>query len=217
MKQLISIGTALSVLLLVTPSSVTAQNNPNTPSQNNPNRPNSGDLEKELTSIAESTLRLENDILVNGDPDSAIRRNPNAVRARAANIQRRIERGRGLHSFLRGRKVGFRGFQTRLEVTSFSVEKDVAVLDAVEYTSLFYDLSIMAEGSPEQSEEIVKHRFTFNLQNNQWELVSDEIIDAPGSTRGSSEEVIAPLPAAPDVAPSDPLAPPTSDQSSLPI
>lgn len=59
MKQLISIGTALSVLLLVTPSSVTAQNNPNTPSQNNPNRPNSGDLEKELTSIAESTLRLE--------------------------------------------------------------------------------------------------------------------------------------------------------------
>jgi hypothetical protein len=40
-------------------------------------------------------------------------------------------------------------------VTSFSVEKDVAVLDAVEYTSLFYDLSIMAEGSPEQSEEIV--------------------------------------------------------------
>ncbi|MEQ8537719.1 MAG: hypothetical protein RIB93_09680 [Coleofasciculus sp. D1-CHI-01] len=74
----------------------------------------------------------------------------------------------------------------------------------------------MAEGSPEQSEEIVKHRFTFNLQNNQWELVSDEIIDAPGSTRGSSEEVIAPLPVAPDVAPSDPLAPPTSDQSSLP-
>ena len=212
-RKIAFIGTTLYLFLLMTLNSAMAQNNPNRPSQGNPNRPETGNLEEQLVSVAEASLRLEHDIIVNGNPEAARRRNPNAVRARAANIQRRLDRGRGLHSFLRGRKVGFRDFQTKLEVIDFRVSGDEAVLDAVEYTSLFYDLSMMAEGSPEQSEEIVEHRFTFNLQADEWELVSDEVVNGPGSTQGSAEEVITPLQETPDVAPSDPLAPPTSVQS----
>ena len=73
----------------------------------------------------------------------------------------------------------------------------------------------MASDSPEKSQELIKHRFIFNLQGNQWELISDEIVNAPGSIQGTFKEKAPPLQVDPSIIPSDPLAPPTSSQSKL--
>lgn len=205
---LVFLGTSLLLIGAVTASTVTAQNNPK-------KTPVPRDIETELVSVAEAALRAEYDVQVNGDEEGAKRRNPKVARIRDAKFQRRLEKAKEIKGFLKGRKVGFKNFQTNLEIKNIKVEWNTAILAVVEDTARYYDLSIMAADSPEKSQELIDHRFTFNLQGNQWELVSDEILNAPGSIQGTPKEKVPNLPVDPSIIPSDPLAPPTDNQSKL--
>jgi hypothetical protein len=206
--RLVSLSKSLLLIGTFTTSTVKAQNNLK-------KTPVSRDIETELVSIAEAALRVEYDVQVNGDEDGAKRRNPKVARVRDAKFQRRLEKAKEIKGFLKGRKVGFKNFQTKLDIRDIKVEGSTAILDAVEDTARYYDLSIMAGNSPEKSQELIEHRFTFNLKGNQWELVSDEILNAPGSIQGTSKEKAPNLPVDPSIIPSDPLAPPTNNQSKL--
>jgi Putative amidase domain len=111
------------------------------------------------------------------------------------------------------RKVGFTRHQTKLDIKSIKIEGTVATLRAVEDSTRFYDLSIMDAGSPEKTQELKEYLFTFNLKDNQWELVSSEIVNEPGAVQGSATEKIPSLTIDSTAIPSDPTAPPTSDPS----
>jgi hypothetical protein len=205
-SRLISLGTSLLLIGFTTTSIVNAQNNSK---KNSVSR----DIETELVSIAEAALRSEYDVQVNGDEEAAKKRNPKTAKVRDAKFQKRLEKAKEVKAFLKGRKVGFKNFQTKLEIKDIKVEGSTATLNAVEDTAKYYDLSSMASDSPEKSEELIEHRFSFSLQGNQWELVSDEILNAPGSTQGTPKEKIPSLPLDPNITPADPLAPPTTPQS----
>ncbi len=177
------------------------------------NKQNQQKIESELLSIAEASLKAERDVQVDGDGDGAKRRNPRVSKIRDAKFQQRLAKAKERKDFLRSRKIGFTRHQTKLDLKSIKIEGTVATLRAVEDSTRFYDLSIMDAGSPEKTQELKEYLFTFNLKDSQWELVSSEVVNEPGTSQGSATEKIPSLTIDSTVIPSDPTAPPTSDPS----
>jgi Putative amidase domain len=180
---------------------------------NSSNKQDQQKVESELLSIAEASLKAERDVQVDGDGDGARRRNPKISRIRDAKFQQRLTRAKDRKNFLRSKRIGFKGHQTRLDIKSVTIENTVATLRAVENSTRFYDLSIMDAGSPEKTQELKEYIFTFNLKDNQWELISSETANDIGSVQGTAGEKIPSLPIDSTVMPSDPTAPSTNDSS----
>ncbi|BAZ52416.1 hypothetical protein NIES4103_50770 [Nostoc sp. NIES-4103] len=167
--------------------------------------------ETELISIAETALKTENDILVNGNIENALSRNPLALRAREA-FKKRFETILERRKFLTARKIGFRGFQTQLEVKKIQIDGDMATLEATEKTVRNYDLSIMPPDTPNTTASYTDHLFTFVLRNGQWDLSSNQLLNVPSPPTKPDEKSV---PVDPSVTPADPLAPPTDVKSNL--
>jgi hypothetical protein len=161
----------LGELALLDGKLVQGQNNPKKPL---PDSSDSKIVEAELISIAEANIRSEYDVQVNGDEEGALKRNGRASKVRDVKFRKRLAKAKELRKFLSGKKVGYKGFQTKLEVTKVKIEGDTATIEATEKTARDYDLSIMASDSPEKTETYTDHRFTFNLRDKQWELTSHE-------------------------------------------
>ncbi|MBH8555702.1 hypothetical protein I8751_25825 [Nostocaceae cyanobacterium CENA357] len=111
-KVILLTASLLLTSVIIVTKIVQAQNNQNNNVQTLASRKKT---ETELISIAEATLKVENDILVNGNIETALSRNPRALRVREALIKH-FERILERRKFLTARKIGFRGFQTMLEV-----------------------------------------------------------------------------------------------------
>lgn len=165
-------------------------------------------VKQELASIALASLQAENDTLVSGDPDAAIRKNPKARKA-LRQLTKKLSQQKEKKEFLEKKKVKFKGSKTSLDIKNFQLSGQTAVLEATERTSRDYDLSVMASGSPEKMEEIVDHKFTFTQSNNDWELTSDETPNTPSAPRNPRGEEIPSVPVDPKIAPADPLASPS--------
>ncbi len=213
---IISLGSSLLILSSLTVfTDVKAQGNQNPRNNRTETYSPLENLEIKLVNIAEAVIRAEKDVLVNGNPDAAIRRNPRAVMARGATFQRRLQRAQELRSRLAGRS-GYIGFKTYLEVINFEVMENTAILEAEEKTVFDYDLSQDSSDAPTNTESHIKHRFTFILSNGEWELTEDELLNTPGSRRGIPEEPIEPLidKEYPNITPADPLAPSTPSNES---
>ncbi len=187
---------------------VQAQNNQNNNVQTSASRK---DTETELISIAEAALKTENDILINGNIETALSRNPRALRARETLI-RRFERILERRKFLTAHKIGFRGFHTKLEIKKIQINGDTATLEATEKTVRNYDLSIMPHDTPKTTASYTDHLFTFGLRNGQWELSSDQLLNLPSPPTKPDKKSV---PVDPSITPADPLAPPTDAKSNL--
>lgn len=173
---------------------------------------NQEEVKQELVSIALASLQAESDTLVSGDPDAAIRKNPKARKA-LKQLAQRLSKQKEKKEFLGTKKIKFKGSKTALDIKSFQLSGQSAVLEATERTSRDYDLSVMAPGSPEKTEEYVDHKFTFTQSNNEWELTSDEALNTPSAPRNPRGEEILSIPVDPNVTPADPLASPSQTSS----
>lgn len=169
------------------------------------------EIETELISIAEAALKTENDILVNGNIENALSRNLQALKAREAFIKR-FETILERRKFLTARKIGFRGFQTQLEVKKVQINEDTATLEATEKTVRNYDLSIMPPDTPKTTASYTDHLFTFVLRNGQWDLSSDQLLNVPSPPTKPDEKSV---PVDPSVTPANSLVPPTDVKSNL--
>jgi hypothetical protein len=177
------------------------------------------ETEAELVGIAEAAVASERYVQVTGDSDEAKKRHPRSGKIRDAKFQERLAKAKERRRLQRERKIAFKNSQTKLTVKKLSISGDTAILEASEDTTKYYDRSIMTADAPEKSEEVVEHRFTFEKRGGQWGLVSSEVINGPGAIQSKPQESIPVLPTNPNVAPSDPLAPPTNPgaQSQSPL
>lgn len=107
-QTILLIANLLLVSELALPEVVQAQNNAQTPAPPN-------DTEAELISIAESALKAENDILVNGNEIAALKRNPRASKAQAA-FQKRFNKARNVRAAMAAQKLAYTNFQIKLRV-----------------------------------------------------------------------------------------------------
>jgi hypothetical protein len=177
--------------------------------QNNHTQTSASFTETELIGIAEAAIQTENDILVNGNIIGALNRNPRSSRAKVA-LQRRFEKTLERRKFLANRKIGFKGFQTKLDIKNIQINGDTATLEAKEKTIRDYDLSVMPPDAPKTTESHTDHLFSFVLRNGQWELSSDQLLNVPSPPIKPDEKSV---PVDPSVTPADPLAPQTGIQS----
>ncbi|MBE9197690.1 MULTISPECIES: hypothetical protein [unclassified Nodularia (in: cyanobacteria)] len=159
------------------------------------------ETETELVSIAEAALKTDNDILVNGNIPAALNRHPRSARATVA-LKTRFEKTLERRNFLAARKIGFSGFQTKLEVKNIQINGDTATLEAIEKTVRNYDLAVMAPDAPQTTESHIDHLFTFVLRNGEWELLSDQLLNLPGPPSKPDAQSV---PVDPSVTPADPL------------
>jgi hypothetical protein len=174
----------LTAFFLLGVAVVSHQNNP---AQNNPaSNIKLSDFESELLSIATALIRAEIDVEVNGDIAAAKGRNFNVDGIRTEYLQKRLDQAKSLRNKLKSANISYQDFQTTLTLQSLEIEGAVATLHAVEETTQFYDLSVMAEGSPEFSGEIINRRFTFEQIDNQWQLVSERELSPMGGPPESS-------------------------------
>jgi hypothetical protein len=176
------------------------------------------ELEKELISIAKETVEAEYDVQVTGDIDGVKKRRVKLKKVKSEKLKERLDKAKSLREGLKERKIGYKGFKTIFQVQSIEISGDSATLLAIEDTERYFDLAMMAGGSPEKTIKVLEHKFTFQLVNNQWELVSDEILNAPGSVRGVSEnppDENVSFPEDPKILPADPLAPPSDSQAEV--
>ena len=207
-KLILLTGSLVLISGLTVTKVVQAQNNQNNHAQTSASH---NETETELISIALSAIQTENDILVNGNIIAALNRNPRSSRAKVA-LQRRFEKTLERRKFLADRQIGFKGFQTKLEIKNIQINGDTATLEAKEKTIGDYDLSVMPPDAPKTTESHTDHLFSFVLRNGQWELSSDQLLNVPSSPTKPDEKSV---PVDPSVTPADPLAPQTDIQSSL--
>lgn len=96
---------------------------------------NNNDPKAELVGIAEAALKVENDILVNGNQIAALKRNPRATAAQTA-LESRFKKALNRRAFLAAREIAYTSSQTNLKVKNIQINGDTATLEAIEDTSL---------------------------------------------------------------------------------
>lgn len=112
--------------------------------------------EAQLTEIAKADILTQNQALVSGDID------PNRKAILAAH------------------DIRYTGFQTDLKVNNIQVQGDRATVDATEHTVLNLQVGGGDPLAPKTTEYYQDRHLTLVLENGQWKLFSNQVLNAPG-------------------------------------
>lgn len=137
------------------------------------------DPSNRLTEIARSALEAQNDLVVRGDVQAALRDSRHASAFRDA-MRVKLERAHGKRLHLARNNVAFRAARTQLVSGAARVSGDTAILEASEVTQFDYASDSVQAG------QRLSHRFIFVRSGGDWRMVSDSILDieARFETRG---------------------------------
>jgi hypothetical protein len=179
---------------------------------------NYSDVENELISIAEATVKAENDILITGDSVSALRRNPKAQKLRKIKqekLEKRLQKAKTRRSAMAKASQAYTSHQTKLDITSIQIQGDTAILVATETAVL--PLSVNGSSSEDAYSYTQEHRFTFSKDKSEWLLSSDERLNSNEDSGDSASSNPPQDPALPPPlpAPSDPPSKPENLTSDL--
>jgi Putative amidase domain len=167
-------------------------------------------LKSSLFEQVEAALKLENEIVVLGNSENAIAKNPKAKRL-LKYFQKRIAKSQKIsraRSTVSGPK--YRDGTVKLKLTGFTLNQNTAIVAVEERKVNHFDAASIAAGAPGQTEELIEHKFTFVFSNGSWELLSSSNND-PTSLENEKPTPVAAqnIPSLLTVQPSDPLSPPS--------
>jgi Putative amidase domain len=167
-------------------------------------------IQQELVSIALASIQAEDDTLISGDSDSALKKNPKAQKA-LKKLSKTLGKIKEKKDFLEQKKIKYKDSRSNITVKNLTVEGTTAILEVTVDTSKSFDLTVMAAGSPDKTESVTDHKFTFSQDSKgEWELISDEELNTPsGRKKDPTSEEIKNPPLLSNIQPSDPLSGPS--------
>lgn len=170
---------------------------------------------KELTAIAEAAVTSETEVKVTGDVDAALKKTPLALQYQAA-VQNKLTKNKDVRAFLVNRGEGYTGVNTKLQVQNVQVNGNTATVDATEHTEYgLRDPEMIKENK--KYEYNLPHRFTFTLQNGQWMLASDKVLQGPDAEPDHNNPPPAPQGTAPAGAVKLQLDAPSPNNQAIPL
>jgi hypothetical protein len=130
--------------------------------------------QKSLTDIAREAIEARNNVLIRGNVEAAVKKSKSARLYEGA-MQERLADALARHDALASENSAYTGFRTILSQQQFQAGRGRATLYVREYTVL----KLNSSGGPPTSEYVDEHRFTFALQEGEWRLVSDVLLNLP--------------------------------------
>ncbi len=167
----------------------------------------------QLTAIAQAATTAQNEVVVTGDVETALKKTPLAPLYQTA-IQKYLTRNKNSYAFLAARGEGFTNVSTKFQVQNVQVNGNTATLEAIERTEYIFAKPEMVRANKKYSYAL-PHRFTFEQQNGQWVMTSDKPLQGPDA---EFDPKTNPPPAPPVPIPPDAvrlqLDPPNNNKSS---
>lgn len=159
------------------------------PSQNAPpakQPPTNPATAAELTDIARAALTAQNEVLVSGKTETAVKSSARAATYHEAlrdSFAKMAER----HDALAADHIAYKSFSTELSNSKLKLKGDTAILLVTEHTAI----DMATDGGPTKTESVTDHRLTFTRDYDGWHLVSDELVNLPNPETPQPDELPA--------------------------
>ena len=132
--------------------------------------------EAQLFSIARAAVLARNQILVGGDLNKVLRRDPLSPKYQNA-MQQYLENALRKRVILAEHQISYADYRTELTVKRLKIEAKKAEMEAIEYTVFTLANTQGDPSAPRTTEYQIIHTFVFHLQKNGWVMEEDEVFD----------------------------------------
>jgi hypothetical protein len=131
--------------------------------------------EAQLSALAQESVEAQNDILVSGDVEGALKKKPKAASYRAA-IEKHFATLVGRRAALAKKKGDYKSHKTEVRVKAAKVEGTKATQTVTEQVTLTLDPSI---GGPKETTYTQDHVLEYVKEGDQWRMTADTLVVPP--------------------------------------
>jgi hypothetical protein len=131
--------------------------------------------EAQLAALAQEAVETQNDILVTGDVEDALKKRPKAASYRAA-IEKHFVMLVGRKAALSKKKADYKSHKTEVRVKATKVDGAKATQTVTEHVVLTLDPAI---GGPKQTQYTQDHVLEYAKEGDQWRMTADTLVVPP--------------------------------------